>query len=59
MAKLGAARVLPVHNPQATKPADAYKINVMFASQLMSALNVGQLLHAAEKPADLQVGTLV
>lgn len=55
MARIGAARVIPVHNPQATKPEDAYKINAMFPQQLMTALNVGQLLHAAEKPADLQV----
>jgi A49-like RNA polymerase I associated factor len=52
MAKLGAARAVPRHNPSATKPHEAYRLTDMFPSALMSALNVGQLLHAVEKPED-------
>lgn len=56
MARIGAARVIPAHNPKATKPEDAYKLNNMFPHSLMSALNVGQIMHAAEKAEDMQVG---
>jgi hypothetical protein len=52
MEKIGAARVVPPHNPQATQPHQAYRLGAMFPEQVMAALNVGQLLHAAEKSED-------
>eukprot|EP00879_Flechtneria_rotunda_P016632 GHRR01017402.1.p1 GENE.GHRR01017402.1~~GHRR01017402.1.p1 ORF type:complete len:402 (+),score=169.99 GHRR01017402.1:1271-2476(+) len=52
MARVGAARVVPVHDPKATQAHQAYRVTAMFPVGLLASLNIGQLLHAAEKPED-------
>lgn len=54
MSKLGAARVIPVHDPKATEPHMAYRQRAMFPDNLLASLNVGQLMHAAEKKENRQ-----
>ncbi|KAF8062017.1 hypothetical protein HT031_004277 [Scenedesmus sp. PABB004] len=52
MARVGGARVIPTHDPAARSPGEAYRLGAMFPDSLLAALNIGQLLHAAEKADD-------
>lgn len=49
LARVAARRNIPPHDPAATTPAEAYPLRRLVPEACLGALNVGQLLHAAEK----------
>ncbi|KAI8471885.1 MAG: A49-like RNA polymerase I associated factor-domain-containing protein [Monoraphidium minutum] len=53
LSRVAAARNIPPHDLTATEPRRAYPLREMVPEAVLSNVNVGQLLHAADKPAVL------
>jgi len=47
---VAAQRNIPPHHPDATEPHRAYPLRELVPEHCLAAVNMGQLLHAAEKP---------